>query len=192
MENGTIVIAILVAAGVAVAAWFIWRSKRHKALVRRYGPEYERVVRDVGNPSRADRALEAREKRVSGFKLRELNPEERERYLGEWARIQQLFVDQPAQAVTSAHELLMALMRDRGYPDSPLEQRQQDLSVHYPNLIDSYRNACAVAQVPATSGAANTERLRMATIHYRTLFNALLNDATTGRDEVPERQEVAS
>jgi len=192
MENGTIVIAILVAAGVAVAAWFVWRSQRHKALVRRYGPEYERVVRDVGNPSRADRELEAREKRVSAFKLRELNPEERERYLGEWARIQQRFVDQPAQAVANAHELLMALMRDRGYPDSTLEQRQQDLSVHYPDLIDSYRNACAVAQLPATSGAANTERLRTATIHYRTLFNALLNDATTVRDEVPERQEVAS
>lgn len=192
MENGTIVIAILVAAGVAVAAWFVWRSLRHKALVRRYGPEYERVVRDVGNPGRADRELEAREKRVSAFKLRELNPEERERYLGEWARIQQRFVDQPAQAVANAHELLMALMRDRGYPDSTLEQRQQDLSVHYPDLIDSYRNACAVAQLPATSGAANTERLRTATIHYRTLFNALLNDATTVRDEVPERQEVAS
>jgi hypothetical protein len=192
MENGTILIAILVAAAVAVAAGFVWRSQRHKTLVRRYGPEYERVVRDVGNPSRADKELEAREKRVSGFKLRELNPEERERYLGEWARIQQLFVDQPDQAVASAHELLMALMRDRGYPDSPLEQRQQDLSVHYPHLIESYRNACAVAQVPATSGAANTERLRMATIHYRTLFNALLSDATTVRDEVPERQEVAS
>jgi hypothetical protein len=190
MENGTIVIAILVAA--AVAAWFVWRSQRHRALVRRYGPEYERVVRDVGNPSRADRELEAREKRVSAFKLRELNPEERERYLGEWARIQQRFVDQPAQAVASAHELLMALMRDRGYPDSTLEQRQQDLSVHYPDLIDSYRNACAVAQLPATSGAANTERLRTATIHYRTLFNALLNDATTVRGELPERQEVAS
>jgi hypothetical protein len=191
MENGTIVIAILVAAAVALAAWFVWVRQRHKALVRRYGPEYDRVARDLGNPSRADRELEAREKRVSRFELRELDAEARRRYLRDWARIQQLFVDQPAQAVASAHELLMGLMRERGYPDAPLEQRQQDLSVHYPHLIESYRRACVIAQTPASPDMPSTEELRTATIHYRTLFNALLSDASARRDEELERHEVA-
>jgi len=72
----------MLASVVIIAGWYWWRSRRHQELVGRYGPEYKRVVRDVGDPQRADRELEAREKRVSGFELRELSPEQRERYPG--------------------------------------------------------------------------------------------------------------
>jgi len=83
-------------------------------------------------------------------------------------------------------------MRDLGYPESTLVQRQRDLSVHYPHLIESYRNACTVAQLPASSGAVNTEELRTAAICHRTLFNALLNGRPSVHEESAERQEVAS
>lgn len=187
-----IVAVILIVVGIAVAGWFLWRRHQRKALVRKYGPEYQRIVREKGDPREAEKELEAREERVSHFQLRELGPAERERYLEEWNRIQALFVDQPTTAVTRAHELLMVVMRDRGYPDAELEQRQRDLSVHYPQLIEPYREACEIAAQNPRSSAASTEDLRRATICYRSLFNALLNGTPNTRRKSSKKYEVAS
>jgi hypothetical protein len=131
----------------------------------------------------------AREKRVKRFELRDLTPEQRERYLTEWNRIQALFVDQPAKAVKDAHALLMNVVRDRGYPEADLEQRQRDLSVHYPQLIEPYREACEIAQRRDT---ASTEDMRRATICYRSLLNALLNGEPDPRAAKNHRYEATS
>src|SRR5262249_16131902 len=128
--------------GGAFGAWACSRIRRRRALARRYGPEYHRIVRDEGDFGRAERELEEREKRVSAFHLRELGRAQRERHLEAWSRIQTAFVDEPVQATRKAHDLLMAVMRDRGYPDADLLQRQRDLSIPYPHLIEAYREAC--------------------------------------------------
>jgi hypothetical protein len=185
-----VVVALVVAAG--LASWLLWRSQQRQALVRRYGPEYRRIVREEGGPRKAEKELVAREKRVKRFELRELTPEQRGRYLGEWHRIQALFVDQPARAVTDAHALLSAVVRDRGYPDADLEQRQRDLSVNYPRLIEPYREACEIAERLQGPDAASTEDLRRATICYRSLLTALLDgDSDSPRARV-NRYEAAS
>jgi hypothetical protein len=182
MDHNTQVafIVILVAAVAATMIWYVTRVQRRQALVRKYGPEYHRLVADQGDPRKAERELEARERRVKRFELRDLAPEQRERYLNEWNRIQALFVDQPAAAVKAAHALLMSVIRDRGYPEADLDQRQRDLSVHYPQLIEPYREACDIAQ---RRDAASTEDMRRATICYRSLLNALLN----GEPDSPTR-----
>jgi len=177
-----IVLAILVA---GVAAWAIWRVQRRRALARKYGAEYQRLARDKGDPARAAKELEERERRVSRFKLRGLTRSQREHHVDRWHRIQTAFVDEPARAARDAHVLLMDVMRDRGYPDADVTQRQRDLSVNYPDLLEPYREACEIA---GHRGGAATEDLRRATIVYRSLLDALLNDRKGGPST---RQEVA-
>jgi hypothetical protein len=192
-ENPNIVLILVVAViAVALGVWAYSRMQRRRALVRKYGPEYHRLVRDEGDPRRAERELEEREKRVSAFHLRDLTPEQRERHLETWNRIQTAFVDEPAQAARQAHELLMVVMRERGYPEADLAQRQRDLSVHYPDLIERYREACEIAARQTGPGAASTEDLRRATVCYRSLLTALLNGGPKAHDLRRDRQEVAS
>ena len=83
-------------------------------------------------------------------------------------------------------------MRDRGYPDAELEQRQRDLSVHYPQLIEPYREASEIAAKNPRTSPASTEDLRRATICYRSLFNALLNGASETKRKSSKRYEAAS
>jgi hypothetical protein len=123
---------------------------------------------------------------VSAFKLRELPSELRERHLAAWNRIQAAFVDEPARAAREAHQLLMTVMSERGYPDAELAQRQRDLSVNYPELLEPYREACEIAARSGNGGGASTEDLRRATICYRSLLTALLN----GRPSAEERREL--
>jgi hypothetical protein len=183
---GLIVVAFIVA---GVAGWAVWRMQRRRALARKYGPEYERLARDKGDPDRAAKELEQREKRVSQFHLRELTAAQREQHAAKWGRIQMAFVDEPARATQEAHALLMDVMRDRGYPDADLPQRQQDLSVNYPALIEPYREACEIAGRRGGAAAASTEDLRRATIVYRSLLDALLGERKDGAAST--RQEVA-
>ena len=101
-------------------------------------------------------------------------------------------MDQPARAVKDARALLVNVVRDRGYPDADLEQRQRDLSVHYPHLIEPYREACKIAERGDSQGGASTEDLRRATICYRSLLNALLDSDSDSRGVRTDRYEAAS
>jgi hypothetical protein len=53
------------------------------------------------------------------------------------------------------------------------EQRAADISVDYPHVVTTYRLAQAIAQRDQ-QGEADTEELRKAVVHYRTLFDELL------------------
>jgi len=54
------------------------------------------------------------------------------------------------------------------------EQRAADVSVDHPLVVEHYRTAHAVAQ-DAERGAASTEQLRQAMVHYRSLFEDLID-----------------
>ena len=88
------------------------------------------------------------------------------------------FVDGPGGAVTEADQLLGDVMSTRGYPVSDFQQRAADISVDHPLVMENYRTAHEIA-VRQTQGKANTEDLRQAMIHYRTLFEELV-----GRSEL--------
>ena len=64
-------------------------------------------------------------------------------------------------------------MEKRGYPMGDFERRAADISVDYPGVVSNYRAAQLIATRDA-SGEADTEELRKAVIHYRTLFDELL------------------
>ncbi|HZD77488.1 MAG TPA: hypothetical protein VE218_10810 [Acidobacteriaceae bacterium] len=184
-------ILLLVAAAVAilviVAVALIARRRRTGQFKQRFGPEYDRTVLEQnGDARRAEAALEDREKRVEGFPLRALSAVDREAYAMEWDAVQRRFVDDPSSAMGSADRLLGRAMIDRGYPMTDFEQQAEDISVGHPVVVQNYRAAHDIAMRHA-EGQASTEELRQAMIHYRTLFDELLQPALQSN---PEPQKV--
>ncbi len=146
---------------------------RRAELAQQFGPEYDCAVEELGSAARAERALEARARRVQRFEFHALDLATRARFESEWHRIQALFVDDPAVAVASANELINQVMRAQGYPTEDFEQRVQDLSVEHPTVVQHYRAAHELAE--SKDSAHNTEELRQAVVHYRALFADLLD-----------------
>jgi hypothetical protein len=95
----TIAIVVVVALLVIAAVVLYTRRNSSARLKEKFGPEYDRVVRQQGDPRLAENVLVERERRVSGLKLRELPTAERERYMHQWTFVQKQFVDDPRGAV---------------------------------------------------------------------------------------------
>jgi hypothetical protein len=169
---------MLVIVGAAIAAGvLIWLFQRQRSfrLRERFGPEYERTRAEVGDVRRTEAVLAAREKRVEKFHIRALSPAETARFSEVWRHIQALFVDDPKGAITEADHLVNEVMIARGYPMADFDQRTADVSVDHPLVVDHYRAARAIA-VRNDAGGVTTEDLRQAVIHYRALFEDLLEE----------------
>jgi len=179
MDNPTnaLIIAVAIAALiVAVVAWLMFRNRRTEALRRQFGPEYDETVRAAGRRAAAEADLLARTKRVKALEIHPLTTTDRDRFAERWRATQASFVDNPAQAVGEASALVDEVMRARGYPVADFEHRAADISVDHPRFVQNYREAHAIA-LAAQRGTARTEDLRRATIHYRDLFEDLLEAA---------------
>lgn len=169
-----IVIAVVVVLAVAAFAWTYMQRQRRTRLRERFGPEYDRTVREVGTPEKADQVLDARARRVEKFKIRALSREQSDAFSREWRRVQGLFVDDPDGAVAAADRLVTEVMAARGYPIEDFDTRAADLSVDHPGVVENYRIARALA-LRRERKEAGTEELRQAVVNYRALFNDLLD-----------------
>ncbi|HEY2017567.1 MAG TPA: hypothetical protein VGH38_28875 [Bryobacteraceae bacterium] len=180
MTTTTIVLIIVAIVVVAVVAMYLLRLERSKKLRSRFGPEYDHAVHEFGNPSRAEDALMARQRRLEKIQIRPLTNEERDRLAAQWHNVQARFVDDPAASIQDADRLVIDAMSGRGYPMTEFESRAEDLSVDHPHVVRNYRAAHAIA-LRRDKGEASTEDLRQALVYYRDLFNELLEaHATTG------------
>lgn len=169
-----IVVIVVVVAAIVAAALLVLRRNKKQVLQRRFGREYDRTVRERGSEKEAQAILEQRQQRVARFNIRKLPPADRDRYVQAWRAVQSRFVDDPQAAVIDADDSVVSLMKDEGYPMSDFAQRAADLSVDHPNVVQNYRAAHDIA-VRHREGRASTEDLRQAMIHYRSLFEDLLN-----------------
>jgi hypothetical protein len=176
------VVVILVILG-AILGLVFSRRQRTTRFQDKYGPEYNRTVKTAGSEKNARAELKDRQKHVDTMDIRPLSMSERERVQAEWMAIQAKFVDQPGQATVEADHLIMEVMKLRAYPVSDFDQRAADISVNYPALVSNYRAAREIA-IKNEQHSANTEELRQALIHYRSLFDELLKEETV----VPERK----
>jgi hypothetical protein len=178
--NTTLAIVIALAAVVVVVGAVVYAQRRRSHHLRaHYGSEYIAAVDELGDRRKAEAELKAREKRVERLKVRPLEPAEAERYAARWRRVQADFVDDPRQAVADADALIGEAMKARGYPVSDFEQRAADLSVEHPKLVADYRISHEVAMRPD----AGAEDLRLAMIHYRDLFEELVEPPRGRPDE---------
>lgn len=177
--GGVILFAIVV-----FAVMSSLRKRRSEKLRTRFGgAEYDRALQEGESRRKAEAGLNKRTDRVESFRIQPLSAGDRARFVESWTKVQARFVDSPGGAVSEADLLLGEVMSTRGYPVSDFEQRAADLSVDYPLVLENYRLGHEIA-VRQASGQANTEDLRQAMIHYRTLFDELVG--------VPEMARAAA
>jgi hypothetical protein len=174
MNTTTIIIAVvvLVIVGAVLGAVFT-RRNRSVRFHDRFGSEYDHTVQTLGDEKKAQTELEKRQKHVDTLDIRPLSANEHARYLADWAAVQSKFVDEPGQAIVDADRLIMEVMQVRAYPVSDFDQRAADVSISYPALVGNYRAARVIA-LKNKENKADTEELRQAMIHYRSLFEELL------------------
>lgn len=183
MSGGTIiaivaaVVVVLIVVAVVVVAQ---QRRRSQQLQGRFGPEYEREIERTGDRREAESRLAQREEQRAELDIRPLEAGARDRYAQEWRQLQARFVDEPGQAVRDSDRLVAEVMRERGYPVDDFDRRASDISVDHPEVAENYRSAHAIAQ-RNERGESSTEELRQATVHYRSLFEQLLETSVGGR-----------
>jgi hypothetical protein len=186
-----IILAAAVAVGlVAIGAWLYTRRKQSHRLQEHFGPEYDRTVNELGGRTKGESDLKAREKRVERLEILPLAPSEAARFTEAWRALQSRFVDNPKGVVVQAEQLVRELMEKRGYPMGDFERRAGDISVDHPDVVANYRSAQAIA-LRDQKGTADTEELRKAVVHYRALFDELLQ-VREQRQEIMEEKRVAA
>jgi hypothetical protein len=72
-----------------------------------------------------------------------------------------------------ADDLVSTLMSTRGYPVADFDQRAADISVGYPKVVENYRLAHETT-MHVGKFEATTDDLRAAMIHYRALYEELM------------------
>ena len=185
MDTGLLVAILVVIVLLALLAFFAGRQRRSRRLQDKFGPEYDRTVDQAGDRRTAEADLQDRAEHRQQFDVVPLDPEARTRYLEAWRSTQAQFVDDPVEATREADRLITSVMRDRGYPVDDFEQRAADISVDHPQVVDDYRAAHAIAAANDRS-EASTEDLRQALVHYRSLFEELLEDRHPDRSTTEE------
>src|ERR1700738_2304797 len=169
-----IVAGVAVSALLALAACLFYQKKRQsERLQQRFGPEYVRTVDELGGRTKAESELKARENRVEHLTITPLSPAEAAGFSQAWSALQGRFVDNPKGVIVQADQLVRELMLKRGYPMGDFERRAADISVDHPAVVENYRAAQAIA-ARDERGEADTEELRKAVVHYRVLFDEML------------------
>ena len=178
-----IVIAAVVVAVVAIVAIVVMRQGRRTEHRESFGSEYDREVAREGDVRKGESDLMARRERRAEFDIRPLSPQSRTTYARSWEQTQARFVDNPATALAQADALIIAVMEERGYPMDDFERRAEDISVDHPDVVQHYRAAHDIsvrvdedpnASTSSTVSDVSTEDLRQGLVHYRALFQELL------------------
>ncbi len=186
MATTGIVLLIVAVIVISVLAWYLMRERRTSRLRSRFGPEYAFAMREFGSRPKAEEALAARERRMERIHVHPLSNEDRDRFAEQWHELQSRFVDDPSGSVEDADRLVCDVMKSRGYPMSEFEHRAEDLSVDHPHVVRNYRAAHQIA-LRHEQGDATTEDLRQGLVHYRDLFDELLEAHVAGHREHKRR-----
>lgn len=168
-----IVIVVVIVVGAAVALT-MRTTQRRSQLRDQFGSEYDRTVKSGGSRREGERELLDRQDRVEQMNIRPLDPAARDAYRAEWAGVQERFVDTPENALSDADQLVRRVMADQGYEPQDYQRRVADLSVEHSRTLEHYRTAHDIS-ARAANKEASTEELRQAFVHYRTLFDDLLD-----------------
>jgi hypothetical protein len=169
MSIGAVVAVVIAAIIVVAAVTLAIAEMRRRALIQRFGPEYERLASERG-ARRAGAELTARQRLLAKLNIRPLTDGERESYARRWNGVQEQFVDDPTQSVNAASSLLTAVLKDRGYPADNGDETLRALSVEHAQALQEYRRA---QKLTGDENGVSTEDLRQALLGYRRLFREL-------------------
>ena len=165
--------AVVIAAVVIVAAAAASSRRKTQQLKQRFGPEYDRTVSETGEQKAAEKELAARERKHNKLDIRPLTPEAFAAYTRRWQTVQTAFVDDPSSALGDADRLVTEVMHERGYPVDDFDQQAADISVDHPTVVENYRAAHGI-HLSQQKADVGTEVQRQAFVHYRALFEKLL------------------
>jgi hypothetical protein len=172
-QTWSILVGVVIVAFIAIAVWRVYQKRQSKRLKQRFGPEYTRALGDLGSRTKAESELKAREDRVEHLNIVPLSAPEAARFSEAWKALQGRFVDNPKGVLIEANQLVRQLMLKRGYPVADFARRAADISVDHPMVVEHYRAAEATA-LRDQRGEADTEELRQGVVHFRALFDELL------------------
>ncbi len=97
---GASAVALLVALAIVFAIVKHSNRRRTEDLRARFGPEYDKALREYGSRRKAEAKLQERLDRVGQMKVHALTENERSRYLAEWDRCRRGSSIIPAVALT--------------------------------------------------------------------------------------------
>jgi len=177
-----LIVAVVAVLAIVAAIWMYMQKRRTEQLRSRFGPEYVRVVETGEDRRQAESVLEERQKRIESLDIQPLSNEDRQRFSNAWTQQQARFVDDPKGAVAEADRLISEVMKTRGYPVGDFDQRAADISVDHPIVVENYRFAHEMA-IKDRRGEAGTEDLRKAMVHYKALFEELLQNRAVAAKE---------
>src|SRR5215218_1589492 len=178
METVALIVVVLIIIAAAVAAYVVVsRNRRRAQLQERFGPEYDRAITETGNRKEAEQHLAAVADKRDQLEIRDLEPRQRAQFVEQWELVQARFVDEPAAAVDGAELLITTVMHERGYPVEDFEERADLVAADHPEVVEHYRAAHASHEAHRSSGELDTEDLRQAFVHYRSLFDSLVGRA---------------
>jgi hypothetical protein len=179
-----IVIAVVAALVVlAVLAWGYAQSRRRSALKDQFGPEYDRTVSSVGSRRDAERELAERERTREELDIQPLSEAARSRYMDDWQRAEQRFVDDPELAAREADRIVRSVLQEQGYPDEDFESQAAAVSVDHPQVVERYRHGHDMVHGNGAEGQERTENLRKAMVDFRSVFERVVesNPETAAR-----------
>jgi hypothetical protein len=202
--SGAVILAIVLAVVIVVAvAALIAHGRRDggRDLRRRFGPEYDRLAQQRGDPKAVEQELAERVREHDSLTLRPLDPDEREHLVQAWTGVQVRFVDDPSGAARQADQVVTGLLTAIGYPAEDRDRQLALASVDHAYALNDYWLARELAE-RSTAGSGHdsrartaerdyggdgdgdgseatvadpTEALRQAILHYRVMFNDLLD-----------------
>lgn len=167
------------------------RRRRTEHLKQQFGPEYERTVADAGERQSAERELVSRKRKRNKLDIRPLTRDALQAYTYRWRQVQTAFVDNPSSALDDADRLLTEVMRECGYPVDDFDRRAADISVDHPTVVENYRAAHTI-HLSDQNGDVGTEKQRQAFVHYRALFDKLLDQDNNDRPQDTDTAQEAS
>jgi len=177
MSAWLVILAIIVLVVLVAIGFFVSRARRSAGLRNRFGPEYERRINEIGDRTSGEAELREVSSRRDRLDIRTLGNDEREGYSERWKRVQSNFVDRPDQAVMEADILVAEVMQQRGYPVENFDEQFDMVAADYPSVSSNYRAAHLIFE-RNSQGLATTDDLRQALIHYRGLFDELLEESS--------------
>ena len=88
MDTNFILIGVVILLLLAAALWLQMRKRESQTLEKRFGPEYDRAVEELGSRPKAEAELKARQKRVEQLHIVPLAPSEARRFSESWRVLQ--------------------------------------------------------------------------------------------------------
>ena len=105
-----------------------------------------------------------------------LTNEQRQRFAMAWRLIEDRFSEDPISAVSQADHQVVEVMQARGYPVSSFEQNPEEVAKENPDLLEHFRAARRIAR---NAGKQSKDILHQAMVHYRALFDDLVEVPVT-------------